>query len=118
MCCCSLITSKAWKLRRKLTRLDGARRLMAPCFFSLQMTRQLNIGRYFDCFACIDVCHAYMFMAFLGYDRFFGKIMRIRHRYNCVGLLHVQPYVVFSAIPHNVASISLSGIVSFLYTHV
>lgn len=91
---------------------------MAPCFFSLQMTRQLNIGRYFDRYACIDVCYACMFVALLGHDRFFRKIIVIRQRYDCVGLHHVQPCIVFSAIPHNYASITLSGIVLFLYAHV
>lgn len=90
---------------------------MAPCFFSLQMTRQLNIGRYFDCYARIDVCYANMFMALLGYNKFFGKIITIRWSYNRVGPLPVQPYIVFSAIPHNVASITLSGVVPYLYAH-
>ncbi|KAM6573409.1 hypothetical protein CsatA_017489 [Cannabis sativa] len=35
----SLTISRVWKLRRRLTRSDGARQLMVLCFFFRQMTK-------------------------------------------------------------------------------
>lgn len=42
---CSLIILRAWRLRRKLTRSDGAKQLMVPCFFYLLMIKLLSFGR-------------------------------------------------------------------------
>ncbi|XP_022754652.1 serine/threonine protein phosphatase 2A 55 kDa regulatory subunit B beta isoform-like [Durio zibethinus] len=50
----SLTISKAWKLRRKLTKLGGASQLMVLCFFCLQMTKQSSSGSDGETFISAD----------------------------------------------------------------
>lgn len=51
----SLTILRAWRLRRKLTRLDGARQLTEPYFFFQPMIKPSSIGRLekASCWFCI-----------------------------------------------------------------